>query len=184
MFVGYCRVSTNLQSVDRQKDLLLNYGCEQIFSDQISGAKFGRSGLSEMLDFLSPNDTVVVTQLDRLGRSLKQLLEVVEQIEGKGCDFVSLSQGFDTRTPSGKMIFSVMGAIAQFERDLIIERTNQGLDSARAKGVKLGRKYKLNPEQVALLNQLKGEGRSAKEISKLLGVSKATIYRYKNGEVY
>lgn len=176
MIYGYARVSRQDQELDRQLLELSKYDCDRIFTDKISGSKFTRDGLDEMLSILTTGDTVVVTQLDRLGRSLRELLILIEQWEKDGINFISITQGLNTSTPAGKLIFSVLGAVAEFERNLIIERTNQGLAVARSKGIKLGRRYKLNDTQMKTAITLAQSGTSPKEICSLLNISKATYY--------
>lgn len=182
MIYGYARVSRVDQELDRQLLELGKYDCDRIFTDKISGSKFTRDGLDEMLSLLTRGDTVVVTQLDRLGRSLRELLTMLEQWEQQGINFVAISQGLDTRTSTGKLIFSVLGAVAEFERNLIIERTNQGLAVARSKGVKLGRKSKLNPTQLQTAIELRRSGKTVKEICTIFGISKRTYYNLAIGD--
>src|SRR6266699_5490211 len=134
MLIGYARVSTLEQTLDLQKDALTKAECSKIFTDTISGAKTERKGLDEALSFLREGDTLVVWKLDRLGRSLNHLIEIITALESKKIGFKSLTESIDTTTPGGKLIFHIFGALAQFERDLIRERTNAGLAAARARG--------------------------------------------------
>ena len=127
MLVGYSRVSTNDQSLNSQIDKLKEFGCEKIFTDVISGTKSERKGLKEMLDYLRENDTVVVFRLDRLGRSLKDLIDIVNLFKNKNIHFKSISENIDTATPTGKLIFHITGAFAEFERNIIRERTKAGI---------------------------------------------------------
>ena len=174
--LGYARVSTDKQELDRQLLELNKFGCDRIFSDVISGAKFERKGLNELLEASNSGDTIVVTQLDRLGRSLKELLGTIEQIEVKGCNFVSISQNFDTRTISGKLLYSILGAIAEFERSLLIERINQGITSAKQNGVKFGRKPVLSKDNLELAVELREQGKSINTICKAFNISRKTYY--------
>ena len=144
MKIGYCRVSSNDQTLNLQKDALKKAGCEKIFSDTVSGAKESRPGLAQCLDQLRKGDTLVVWRLDRLGRSLKHLLTLVEDFSTRGIGFVSLTEAIDTTTSGGKLVFSIFGAIAEFERQIIRERTNAGLAAARGRGRKGGRKKQHN----------------------------------------
>src|SRR6266545_5471384 len=134
MDVGYARVSTLEQNLDLQKDALTKAGCERIFTDRISGAKSERPGLTDALEFVREGDVLVVWKLDRLGRSLQQLIETVTGLAARGIEFRSLTEQIDTTTPGGKLIFHIFGSLAEFERDLIRERTKAGLTAARARG--------------------------------------------------
>ena len=132
--IGYARVSTHLQNKELQLDALKKAGCERIFTDEITGSKADRQGLNDALAFLRPGDTFIVWKMDRAGRSLMHLLTILKTLQEQGVGFVSLTENIDTTTPGGKLIFHLMGAIAEFERDLIRERTNAGLSAARARG--------------------------------------------------
>ena len=179
MKIGYMRVSTNDQSTDLQEDALKKEGCNQIFSDRASGAKTDRPGLEEALSFLRKGDTIVVWKLDRLGRSLKHLIEVVILLNERGIYFKSLQESIDTSTSGGKLIFHVFGALAEFERDIIRERTKAGLESARARGRVGGRPKKLDDKKVVLAKSMMADhSNSITDICDTLGVSKATLYRY------
>jgi len=179
MEIGYMRVSTNDQSTDLQEDALKKDGCNQIFSDTASGAKTDRPGLEEALSFLRKGDTLVVWKLDRLGRSLKHLIEVVILLNEREIYFKSLQESIDTSTSGGKLIFHVFGALAEFERDIIRERTKAGLDSARARGRVGGRPKKLDEKKVAFAKSMMADhSNSISDICDTLGVSKATLYRY------
>ncbi len=134
MKIGYARVSTLEQNAELQLKELKPAGCKKVFKDQVSGVKADRPGLKAALEFVRPGDSQVVWKLDRLGRNLKHLIEVVEDLEQKGIGFISLTEGFDTSTNGGKMVFQIFGALAQFERNLIRERTMAGLAAARARG--------------------------------------------------
>ena len=178
---GYARVSTNDQTLQPQLDRLLDYGItlEHIYSDYaVSGSTHSRPNLDKLLEILQPNDTLVVVKLDRLGRSLKHLINTIETLKDQGVGFVSLTEGMDTNSSTGRLLFNIFGAIAEFERDLIIERTNAGIASAKKRGVHCGKPYKLNNEQQQLLLDLRQQGKTVKEVCHLLNISKATYYRY------
>jgi DNA invertase Pin-like site-specific DNA recombinase len=179
MLIGYARVSKLDQNLDLQNDALLQAGCEKICTDKASGAKAARDGLAEALDFLRTGDTLVVWKLDRLGRSLKHLIEVVTDLEKRAIGFRSLQENIDTTTSGGKLIFHVFGALAEFERDLIRERTHAGLAAARARGRRGGRKRALTDKQIAMATALmRNPQTSVAEVCKTFNVSKATLYRY------
>src|SRR6266852_8385117 len=180
MKVGYTRVSKQEQNEALQRDALKDAGCEKYFGDKITGSKFERKGLEELLAFVRSGDTVVVWKLDRLGRSLKDLIETLNLLKERGIDFISLTEKIDTTTPGVKLIFHLMGALAEFERDLIRERTNAGLEAARARGRKGGRPRKLKTNgKVALARQMfAGKSHSIPEMCAALGISRATLYRY------
>jgi DNA invertase Pin-like site-specific DNA recombinase len=179
MLVGYARVSTSDQTLDLQKDALEKIGCTKIFTDIISGAKVERKGLEEALHYVREGDTLVVWRLDRLGRSLKHLIEVVSDLEKRGIGFKSLTESIDTTTSGGKLVFHLFGALAEFERNLIRERTNAGLLAARARGRKGGRPKSLTEKKVAMAHELyKNKNNSISEICKSLNISRATLYRY------
>jgi len=179
MLIGYARVSTDDQNLDLQKDALTSAGCERIIEDKISGAKADRPGLKAAIDYARAGDTLVVWRLDRLSRSLKDLIELVSVLNSKGIDLKSLHESIDTSTSSGKLIFHIFGALAEFERNLIRERTNAGLSAARARGRKGGRPKTLDEDQRALAVKLYNEKQhSVVQICKMLGISKPTFYKY------
>src|ERR687885_237718 len=178
MLIGYARVSTNEQNLSLQRDALEKAGCEQIYTDQVSGTKARRPGLEQAFSHLRSGDTLVVWRLDRLGRSLRHLIDTVTQLQEKGIDFKSLTEAIDTTTSGGKLIFHIFGALAEFEREIIRERTNAGLASARARGRHGGPKHKLTPKQVAIARQLWDSHTPVNEICQTLGISRATFYRY------
>ena len=181
MLIGYARVSTDDQNLNLQHDALKNAGCEKIFDDQITGSKIQRPGLEEALEYTRAGDVIVVWRLDRLSRSLKDLIEIVALLDSKSIGLKSLHESIDTSTSSGKLIFHIFGALAEFERNLIRERTHAGLQAARARGRKGGRPKKLNLEKEKLANELYNEKtRSIKQICDLVGVSKPTLYKYLN----
>lgn len=179
--VGYCRVSTHDQNLDLQKDALESAGCIKIFCDQVSGSKSDRPGLDEVLNYLRKGDCLVVWRLDRMGRNLKHLISVVEDLEKRGIGFSSLQEGINTSTPGGKLIFHVFGALAEFERCLIQERTQAGLAAARARGRLGGRKRKLTSKQVEIMfNMHDSKKHSIREICKTFGITTPTFYNYLN----
>ena len=179
MKIGYARVSTTDQNLDLQMDALKSAGCEKIFSDRgVSGAKAERPGLDKALDQIRESDILVIWKLDRLGRSLSHLLSIIEDLKQKGADFASVQDGFDTSTASGKMVFSVIGAMAEYERNLTRERTMAGLASARARGRKGGRPKQLDEGQVRVAIALAEAGElMINEICKQVGCSRSTYYR-------
>src|SRR2546421_11992362 len=179
MLVGYARVSTNEQTLDLQKDALEKIGCTKIFSDVVSGAKTERKGLEEALDYVREGDTLVVWRLDRLGRSLKHLIETIIRLNNRKIGFKSITENIDTTTSGGKLIFHIFGALAEFERDIIKERTNAGLAAARARGKSGGRPKALSPEKIKLARKLYADtSTSVAEICKMLGISRHTLQRY------
>ena len=181
MLVGYARVSTDDQKLDLQIDSLKEAGCEKIFTDKISGAKADRPGLKQAMDFVRKGDTLVVWKLDRLGRSLKHLIDTVNELNDRGVGFKSLQEGMDTSTPGGKLIFHVFGALAEFEREIIRERTQAGLKAARARGRLGGRPKAMDKTKLKIASTLmRDKTMSIKEICKEIGVSRATLYRYLN----
>ncbi len=179
MKVGYVRISTQDQSDDLQIDALKNAGCEKMFSDQISGSKVNRPGLEEALEYIRPGDSLVVWRLDRLGRNLRHLIDVVEDLESRKIGFISLQEGFDTTTNGGKLVFQIFGALAEFERNLIRERTKAGLEAARARGKLGGRKAKLSSTQAEALKMMyESKKYSISEICSSFDITKPTLYRY------
>src|SRR3712207_2462849 len=150
MKIGYARVSTIEQNLDLQRDALKAAGCFKIIEDTVSGGKVQRSGLDRVRELLRKGDVLVVWRLDRLGRSLRHLIELMTELEGAGIGFRSLTEAIDTTTSGGKLVFHIFGALAEFERNLIRERTRAGLDAARARGRKGGRRKKLGDKQRAL----------------------------------
>ncbi len=179
MLVGYARVSTQDQTIDLQRDALDKAGCERVFTDTVSGSKAERPGLEQALHFLRPGDTLVVWRLDRLGRSLQHLIETVSTLQARGIGFRSVTESIDTTSSGGKLIFHVFGALAEFERELIRERTQAGLAAARARGRKGGRPRALDPRKVAMARALHADkSNSIEDICKTLRVSRSTLYRY------
>lgn len=177
MLIGYARISTGDQSLDLQRNALQGAGCERIFDDVMSGAKPKRPGLNRCLRALEAGDTLVVWKLDRLARSLKSLIEVMQHLDGRKIGFRSLTQAVDTTTPSGRMMLGILGVVAEFERDLIIERTNAGLQAARERGQTFGRPVVVTPEKLAEAKRLiLVEGLSVPKAAKRIGVSPASLY--------
>ena len=179
MLIGYARISTNDQNLNLQRDALKAAGCTQICEDTASGANAARPGLDKALGMLREGDTLVVWKLDRLGRSLKHLIESVQTLDGRGVGFKSIQDSIDTTTPGGKLLFHILGSLAEFERDLIRERTNAGLAAARARGRKGGRPPGgFAKKREAALTLRQDPKRSIQEICEILHISQATFYRY------
>lgn len=181
MKVGYARISTNDQCLYMQTDSLKNAGCEEIYSDIASGVKSQRPGLEQALAYLREGDTLVVWKLDRLGRSIQHLIQCVQDLQKKGIGFQSLQENIDTTTSGGKLIFHIFGALAEFERDLIRDRTRAGLKAARARGKMGGRPPLLDTRQIERLIELYHEGKSTvAEICKIFSISRPSFYNYLN----
>ena len=179
---GYARVSTEQQNLNRQLDALKKYGCDVIYNEKMTGTKRNRPELAKMLDRMTEGDTVVIESLSRLGRSTKDLIELTELFEEKGVHLVSLKEQIDTSTSTGKLLFTLMSAIAQFERDVIADRTREGLRSARARG-RIGGRPKVNPDAVEKAIRLYNTQQySVREIEELTGVKKSTLYRNLSGD--
>ena len=179
MLIGYARVSTQDQNPELQLDALKADGCEKVFVEKASGAQRDRPELQAALDYMRSGDTLVVWKLDRLARSLKQLIETVETMEGQGIGFRSLTEAIDTTTSGGQLVFHIFGALAEFERSIIRERTNAGLESARARGRMGGRPKGLSDEDLAAAKALLNDPNiPMKEIAHRLGVVTSTLYRY------
>ena len=179
MLIGYARVSTADQTLYLQQDALEKAGCTKIFTDTASGAKAERKGLVEALNYVRAGDTLVVWRLDRLGRSLKDLIEKLTELNNRDIGFKSLTENIDTTTPGGKLIFHMFGALAEFERDLIKERTHAGLQAARARGRKGGRPQVLTEKKVVMARALyANKSNSVNDICKTLNIGRTTLYRY------
>jgi DNA invertase Pin-like site-specific DNA recombinase len=179
MLVGYARVSTTDQTLDLQRDGLTKAGCTRIFTDTASGAQTERKGLTEALAYVRPGDILGVWKLDRLGRSLKDLITRITELNDRTIGFQSLTEQIDTTTSGGKLIFHIFGALAEFERDIIKERTTAGLEAARARGKRGGRPKALSPEKIKLARRLYADtNTSVTEICKILGISRHTLQRY------
>jgi DNA invertase Pin-like site-specific DNA recombinase len=179
MLIGYARVSTSDQTLDLQKDALQKAECDRIFTDTASGAKAERTGLDEALNYVRAGDTLVVWRLDRLGRSLNHLIETITSLNNQKIGFKSITESIDTTTSGGKLIFHIFGALAEFERDIIRERTQAGLHAARARGRLGGRPKSLTPKKAQMAEALyKDKNNTIDEICRTLNVSRATFYRY------
>lgn len=177
--IGYARVSTTDQDAALQTSALEAAECERVYTDDgVSGTKASRPQLDAMLDHLREGDTVVIWKFDRLGRNTKNLLDLIETIEAKGCNFESLTERIDTAGPMGKAMLTIMSAFAQLERDQIVERTRAGLAEAAKNGRHGGRRPKANAQDLADARQWKAEGKGVEYIAKRLQVSRATVYRY------
>jgi DNA invertase Pin-like site-specific DNA recombinase len=178
MKIGYARVSTQDQNLDLQLKALKSVRCQKIFREKASGATRNRPEFQRMLEQIRSGDTIVVWKLDRLARSTRDLLNTMETLGDAEARFQSLSEPWaNTTTHAGKMIMTVFAGIAEFERDLIRERTGAGREAAKKRGVRFGRPRKLNPEQVQLATELLDQGRSVKEVARMFKVHEATIYR-------
>lgn len=176
--LGYARVSTLQQDEALQHDALLAAGCQRIFVDKASGKLESRPALDDLLEQSRPGDTVVVWRLDRLGRSLRHLIDVVQELQKRDVTFASLTEQIDTSTPGGRLIFHVFGALAEFERDLIKERTSAGLAAARARGRVGGRPTVWTPDRLAAAVAMQASGQhDVSSIARALGVSRASVYR-------
>jgi len=177
MKIGYTRVSTSDQNPQAQADALKAAGCDKIINEKVSGASATRPQLDKLLASMGQGDVLVVVRLDRLGRSLLHLIEVVRTLERQGTGLLSLSEAIDTTTAGGRLIFHVMGALAEFERQLIIERTQAGLAAARKRGARVGRPRALTAAQIKHARALIAEGERPVAIARSLGVDRATLYR-------
>lgn len=177
--LGYARVSTTEQDASLQHDALKAAGCLKVFTDKASGSLDRRPQLDRLLDQLRPGDTVVVWRLDRLGRSLKHLIQLIEDLAEREAGFRSLTEGIDTTTPGGKLVFHFFGALAEFERSLIRERTMAGLAAARSRGRVGGRPPVMTPEKIKVARDLyQAKELTVEEIAKTIGVSRKTVYRH------
>jgi DNA invertase Pin-like site-specific DNA recombinase len=176
--IGYARVSTEEQSLDIQLAALRKAGCKKIFQEKISGTKWERPELHKMLDSIGPEDLVIVWRLDRLARSSKMLLEITDRIMASNAKFTSLSEPWaDTTSPAGKLIMTVFAGMAEFERDLIRDRTGSGRVAAMKRGVKFGRPSKVSPVQMKLIKRLLKEGQSIRHVANTFGIHYTTLYR-------
>ena len=178
MLIGYARVSTQDQNIELQRDALKKGGCRKVFEDKLSGAHIDRPGLAKTLEMLREGDTLVVWKLDRLGRSVKQLVDLVGDLHKRGVQFKSLTDSIDTGTPSGRFFFHVMASLAEMERELNAERTRAGLEVARQLGRKGGRKPKMTDSKIDSAKTLLANGIAPKDVAKNLGVSLPTLYRW------
>ncbi|MGC7615882.1 HTH domain-containing protein [Staphylococcus warneri] len=182
MKIGYARVSTGLQNLNLQEDRLNQYGCEKIFSDHISGSRSKRPGLDKAIEFARSGDTIVVWRLDRLGRNMEDLITLVNELNNRGVSFHSLEENItmDKSSSTGQLLFHLFAAFAEFERNLILERSSAGRIAARARGRYGGRPEKLNKQDLTLLKTLYDNGTPIKTIAEQWKVSRTTIYRYLN----
>ncbi|MBX5317016.1 recombinase family protein [Staphylococcus caprae] len=182
MKIGYARVSTGLQNLNLQEDRLNQYGCEKIFSDHISGSKSKRPGLDKAIEFARSGDTIVVWRLDRLGRNMEDLITLVNELNNRGVSFHSLEENItmDKSSSTGQLLFHLFAAFAEFERNLILERSSAGRIAARARGRYGGRPEKLNKQDLIFLKTLYDNGTPIKTIAEQWKVSRTTIYRYLN----
>jgi DNA invertase Pin-like site-specific DNA recombinase len=180
--IGYARVSTGLQNLNLQEDRLNQYGCEKIFSDHISGSRSKRPGLDKAIEFARSGDTIVVWRLDRLGRNMEDLITLVNELNNRGVSFHSLEENItmDKSSSTGQLLFHLFAAFAEFERNLILERSSAGRMAARARGRYGGRPEKLNKQDLHLLKTLYDNGTPIKTIAEQWKVSRTTIYRYLN----
>jgi DNA invertase Pin-like site-specific DNA recombinase len=177
MTFGYARVSTAGQDEALQLDALRQAGCDRVFTDQASGATTSRPALDELLGMARRGDTLVIWRLDRLGRSLRHLLDVIGDLEQRGVALRSLTESIDTSTPAGRLVFHTFGALAEFERDLIRERTKAGLAAARARGRGGGRPSVWTAEKREQAQRMLEEGKTVSTVAEVLGVSRASVYR-------
>lgn len=183
MKIGYARVSTDDQNLDLQRNALTAADCVEIFTDRISGASARRPGLDDALARCSAGDVLVVWRLDRLGRSLSHLIGLIHDLGRREVGFQSLTESIDTTTAGGRLVFHLMGAIAEFERSLIVERTQAGMVAARKRGVKVGRPTALTPAQIRHARSLIDAGESPASVAATLGVGRTTMYRAIKSEI-
>jgi len=178
MLIGYARVSTQDQNLDLQRDALAKAGCEKIFEDKISGSREERPGFKKTLEILREGDTLIVWKLDRLGRSVKHLVDITNDLAKQRVNFKSLTDSIDTSTPAGRFFFHVMASLAQMERELTIERTRAGLETAKRLGRRGGRKRQMTDSKIESAKKLLGSGVPPRDVAKNLGVSIPTLYRW------
>jgi DNA invertase Pin-like site-specific DNA recombinase len=177
--IGYTRVSTIAQTLDQQNDALAKAGVVKTFSDTMSGARDDRPGLAELMAYIREGDAVVVWKLDRLGRNMLHILETVKGLTDHGVKLISTSDGIDSSTAAGRMMIGVLGSLAEYERELIKERTALKRKASRANGTQFGRPRKVaDTEHISTAKRMKSDGHTGKDIAKYLGVSRATLYRY------
>lgn len=178
MKIGYARVSSLGQSLDSQIEKLLAFGCEKVFQEKRSGAtREKREAVNTALEFCREGDVLVITKLDRLARSMSDLQDISKTLDQKKVDFIVLDQNIDTTTPAGRLTFHLLGAVAEFERDLIAERRNEGIEKAKAKGVKFGRREKLTASQLQEMRAAYGAGEARQVLMARFDISKSTFYR-------
>ena len=176
MKYGYARVSTEDQNPAMQLAALKKAGCTKLFKDEVTGAHINRPALTRCLKILQPGDTLIVWKLDRLGRSLRDLIHMLDDFKRQGIKFKSLTEAIDTETPTGRAMWQMIGVLAELERSLIGERTRAGVKAAQRRGVKFGRKVKLTPDRLTHARRLIDEGRTLTEAAKIVGVGRATLY--------
>lgn len=178
MVYGYARVSTRQQDLSRQLDLLERYECHKIYTEKISGIRTNRPELNKLKKRVKENDKIIIESFSRLDRSTKDLIDLVYFFERKGVKVISIKENFDTQTPQGKLMMTVFQAFSQFERDIIVERTKEGLDSARARG-NIGGRPRIDPKLIQYaLNLYQKEGRTVVDICAQTGIKRSTFYRY------
>jgi DNA invertase Pin-like site-specific DNA recombinase len=178
MRIGYCRTSTQDQNLALQVDALNKVGCDRLFQDQMSGTRADRPGLKEALSHLREGDTLVIWKLDRLGRTVKGLIELVEELAKRKVHFLSITDQIDTSTPAGRFFFHIMASLSQMERETTLQRTHAGLQAARERGRIGGRRRQLTPSKMESAKQLLANGIPPKDVAKNLGVSVPTLYRW------
>ncbi len=178
MLIGYARVSTQDQNLELQREALMKAGCKKIFSDKISGSRAERPGLGKAMELLRDGDSLVVWKLDRLGRSVKNLVDLVGELAREGIHFRSLTDSIDTTTASGRFFFHVMASLAEMERELTVERTRAGLEIARQLGRKGGRRRQMTDSKIASAKKLLANGVPPRDVAENLGVSVPTLYRW------
>jgi len=178
VLIGYARVSTQDQNLDLQTEALTKAGCKKIFTDKISGSRAERPGLTKALEMLREGDTLIVWKLDRLGRSVKNLVDLVGELHKQGIQFKSLTDAIDTGTPSGRFFFHVMASLAEMERELTVERTRAGLEVARQLGRKGGRKRQMTDSKIESAKKLLASGIPPRDVATNLGISVPTLYRW------
>lgn len=178
MLIGYARVSSQDQKLDLQVEALTKVGCKKVFEDKLSGSRAERPGLTKAQELLREGDTLVVWKLDRLGRSVKHLVDLVGELHKQGVQFRSLTEAIDTGTPSGRFFFHVMASLAEMERELTIERTRAGLEVARQLGRKGGRKRQMTDSKIKSARKLLSSGVPPRDVAGKLGVSAPTLYRW------
>lgn len=178
MLIGYARVSTQDQNLELQREALTKAGCQKVFEDKVGGSRTERPGLTKTMEMLREGDTLVVWKLDRLGRSVKNLVDLVGNLAKQGIHFKSLTDSIDTSTPSGRFFFHIMASLAEMERELTIERTRAGLEVARQLGRKGGRKRQMTESKIESAKKLLANGIPPRDVAKNLGVSVPTLYRW------
>lgn len=178
MIIGYARVSTEAQELNRQIDLLNTYGVDKMYSEKMTGTRRDRPQLERLLDDVREGDTVVIESLSRLGRSTQDLLSLMTELKNKGVNVCSLKESIDTDSPTGMLICTVLSAITQFERDIIVQRTKEGIVSAKKRGIKFGRPRADNKAVEKIYTLYDSKAYSYKDISDMTGVSISTVYRY------